>query len=111
MKTFAAVVLLFLSFTASAQVVVEGTDINTLPGVEYISVCFVTWGGGQIVAVDYGVASKSGKHVEGDDGKPRKFNTDMEALNYMYSHGWEYVDQRTISGGLTWFILRRKSAQ
>ena len=109
MRTSLVAVLLFLSFTASSQIVVEGVDINTQSGLEYVAISMVGAGSSYIVAVDYGAVVKSSyKHIEGQDGKPRKFNTHMDVLNFMYSQGWEYSGAHS-TGNASWMIMRRKA--
>jgi hypothetical protein len=89
-------VLLFLAFAQflPAQVYVGEVNINELPGVEYISARFIPLG--RYVAIDYGqpdcnfALAKQCRVFE--DGDFRRFNSQMDMLNYLVSNGWDYVE-------------------
>lgn len=52
--------------------------------------------------------------IVGDDGKPIKFNSMMDALNYMGDRGWEFVQAYAITSGnshVYHFLLTKKVAE
>jgi hypothetical protein len=55
------------------------------------------------IDVDYGNPRKlfsfKDNRVKDDDGKAKKFNTAVEALNYMSSQGWKLVNAMAMSEG------------
>ena len=55
------------------------------------------------IDVDYGNPRKlfsfKDNRVKDDDGKAKKFNTAVEALNYMSAQGWKLVNAMAISEG------------
>ncbi len=105
-----------LSLAASAQILIEGQDINSLP-VHYIEIVGQSnlWGTKVRIQVDFG--QKYGHwgvdKLTGPDGKPLKLNTMMEALNLFYFNGWKYLDSYIIKENaeaqpVIHFILERK---
>jgi hypothetical protein len=67
------------------------------------------------IDVDYGSARKlfsfKDNRVKDDDGKAKKFNTAIEALNYMSSQGWKLVNAMAITEGgsaVYRYILKRE---
>jgi hypothetical protein len=106
MKTLATAALTLLSLTASAQVVVGGKDINTLPELQYIGIA-LAGSIRPIVAVDMGGdVGGSYDHILGADGKPRKFNTYVEIINFLYQQGWQYAG--TYTNVQQWTLLERR---
>lgn len=93
---------LFLSFQLFSQVIVEGVNINEL---ENVTVCQIIATGRLFsskitIDIDYGQKTKFGKKgssVKGQNGKSRKFNSTIEAINYMESNGWIYIDALSIT--------------
>lgn len=55
------------------------------------------------IDVDYGNPRKlfsfKDNRVKDDDGKAKKFNTAVEALNYMSSQGWKLVNAMALTEG------------
>ena len=55
------------------------------------------------IDVDYGNPRKlfsfKDNRVKDDDGKAKKFNTAVEALNYMSSQGWKLVNAMALAEG------------
>lgn len=52
------------------------------------------------VEIDFGQARKwteRKKRLTGEDGKPIKFNSMVDAMNYMGSMGWEFVQAYTVT--------------
>ncbi len=106
-----------LAQLASAQILIEGQDIRTLP-VHYIEIVGQSnvWGTKVRIQVDFG--QKYGHwgidKLTGPDGKPLKLNTMMEALNLFYANGWQYLDSYIIQETadvkpVIHFILERKA--
>jgi hypothetical protein len=67
------------------------------------------------IDVDYGNPRKlfsfKDNRVKDDDGKAKKFNTAVEALNYMSSQGWKLVNAMAIteSGNAVYrYIMKRE---
>lgn len=88
-----------------AQVIVEGININDDP---QIQMCQLVAQGKAFsnkvtITIDYGQLIKWGSgqssKVTGSDGKPKVFNSLMDATNYMLNNGWEYVDAYVVSEG------------
>lgn len=116
-KMFLIVGLTLLSIGAKAQVIVEGTNVNDLD-LQYIELVGKTklLSPTKIkVFVDYGQAfSWSQQTIKSADGKTSAFNSMVDALNFMDSNGWEYVNNYIISdasGELTYKYLLKKKAK
>jgi hypothetical protein len=107
MKYLTLPLLLAITSTCSAQVLVNGADINTQADINYVGVSVAQQMGGVIVAVDNGLPVKDFKHVQDPDGKPRKFNTTIDALNFLYREGWVNAGGYT-HANLQWFLLERR---
>jgi len=111
--------ILMVSFALSAQVFIEGVDINQLDDVQYCEV----WGEQKTLSwkvrlfVDYGQKQSTAEEphsfvAAGKDGKKLNFHSIMHALNFMYKNGWEYVEAFPLSSGvgknkIYHFMLRR----
>ncbi|RMD68311.1 MAG: hypothetical protein D6818_11695 [Bacteroidetes bacterium] len=106
-----------LAQLATAQILIEGEDIRTLP-VHYIEIVGQSniWGTKVRIQVDFG--QKYGHwgldKLTGPDGKPLKLNTMMEALNLFYANGWKYLDSYIVQETpevqpVIHFILERRS--
>jgi len=115
-KMIAIAGLTLLSFTGHTQVVVDGTNINDLD-VQYIEMV----GRAKALSLtkikiflDYGQEfSWKQQTVKTADGKNAGFNSIVDALNFMDSNGWEYVNNYVIdvNGTLTYKYLLRKKAE
>jgi hypothetical protein len=104
------------SLIATKKIFVEGVDINALTDVEFIQVV----GGANFFSNDIKIFLYYGQklnflasqRVEGEDGRPIKFNGMIDALNFMYKNGWEFVDafesQGETRGDIATYLLRRK---
>lgn len=95
--------LLFFLNNLRAQVVVEGININEL---ENVQLCQVVARGKLFsnkvtITIDYGQeikwASEKGSQVLEKEGRRKKFNSVIAALNYMENNGWSYLDANVIS--------------
>lgn len=108
--------LTLLSLGVKAQILVEGTNINDLD-LQYIELV----GKSKLLSptkikvfVDYGQSfSWNQQVIKSADGKTAAFNSMVDALNFMDSNGWEYVNNYIISdasGELTYkYLLRKKT--
>ena len=64
------------------------------------------------IAIDFGQERKFGEDIrlKGEDGKTIKFNSMIDALNYMGSLGWEFVQAYAITIGnnnIYHFLLKK----
>lgn len=109
-----AVFVLFV-FSAHAAIVVNGVDINKLD----IKYCQLLSKGKMLstkvkIIVDYGQKQKLfGKvqKIEDSDGKSKKFNSPIDALNFMANNGWELVDSYFLTSGksnVLHFLFKKK---
>lgn len=69
------------------------------------------------ISIDYGdYSSKSGKYEkirDSQSGKVKKFNSQVDGLNYMADEGWEFVSSNAIANGSTaifYYLLKREVA-
>lgn len=96
------------------KVIVNGTNINTLPDIEFVEIVGVQLPLSQKlnVVVYHGQQMKLGddQRIEGSDGKAIKFFGMVDALNFMYKNGWEFVNAYaiTISNQNVYHYLLRK---
>lgn len=86
-KILFVLVMALMSLGAHAQSVEN-------PGDKYPVYCTIkgynTWGIGKMkVILDLGYKVTNYESIYGEDGKQVKFNTMMEAVNYMAKRGWE----------------------
>ena len=114
-KILLAVALGLFSFSGNSQVVVDGVDINDMDDLQYVELV------GQTrfinltkikVFVDYGQNfSWRQQTIEDLNGERTSFNSMVDALNFMYENGWEFVSNYHIDndGSLTYhYILQRQ---
>ena len=124
MKKLLFALLLSVGFftTASAQVVVDGVNINNLEEVAMIRmIAQERFLSSQVtIFIDYGQslrgASRSRMEVINPrDGKRIKFNSVMHATNYLIENGWEYLEAMVLpnegnastTGGSTQYLFKR----
>ncbi len=120
MKRF-FLVAIFIAFgmqfmTAQVLVGKEQVDINQLEGVQYVQlVGYNTSVFGQKleISVDYGQKMKMFKSISirNAEGKAMKFNSMMDALNFMEANGWEFIDYKESMVGRKMryvYLLKRK---
>lgn len=115
-KMIAVMAIGLMSFGASAQVEVDGTNVNDLD-IEYIELV----GRSKLLSltkikvfVDYGQDfSWKAQTIKDAEGKNASFNSMVDALNFMDANGWEYVNNYLIdnNGELTYKYLLRKKAE
>lgn len=98
-------IILFISISINAQVIVEGVNINDDPKIKMCQVIAQAraFSNKLTITIDYGqlIRYGSGKSskVTGSDGKPVIFNSLMAATNFMLNNGWEYIDSYYASDG------------
>ena len=107
-----ALLLTCATYGLSAQILVDGIDIQRVD-ISFIEIS----ANGRLfsnrinVIVDYGQRRRSFdiQRIENDRGKSMKFNSMMDALNFFYRNGWEYVDnyQDNDDNTLRRYLLRR----
>lgn len=98
------VLCVFWNNTASAQVFVNGVNINELD-ITYCQMIGKNRDGGLSVTrvwIDYGQPSFATnifkqQAIVGSDGRPNKFNTVIDALNFVTRNGWELVSWQVTS--------------
>jgi hypothetical protein len=109
-KFFLTVTLLLFAFFCNAQstgkTIEQYCSLNVMPRVLSNKVN---------IDVDYGNPRKlfsfKDNRVKDDNGKAKKFNTAVEALNYMSSQGWKLVNAMAMSegGGAVYrYIMKRE---
>lgn len=107
-----------LSFSASfSQVIVDEVDINNLD-LTYIKLTGVNtsvFGVKYKIYVDYGQKVKMFKaaKIKNSEGKNMKFNTMIDALNFMSKNGWKFVtySETNVNGKIiTAYLLERVSS-
>jgi len=108
------------TFGQTEPIYVEDVEITSLENLEYISIIIVSKGLGtkSKVIVDYGqkinwLSLGNPKIRSSKDGKVKAFNGAIEALNFFYKKGWEFVTQTQMEIGVTGeigfvFLLKRK---
>ncbi|XOV66638.1 MAG: hypothetical protein ACFHU9_13510 [Fluviicola sp.] len=114
-KLLLVLALGMFSFGGNAQVIVDGVDINKMEELQYVELV------GQTrfinltkikVFVDYGQNfSWRQQTIEDVNGERSSFNSMVDALNFMYENGWEFVSNYHIDndGSLTYhYILQRQ---
>jgi len=114
--------LLGATTAATAQVVVDGVNINNLEEVAMVRMIaqerFLS--NKVTIFIDYGQSVQGGSRqrmevINPADGKRIRFNSVMHATNYLISNGWQYVEAMVLpsdgnastTGGSTQYIFRR----
>gem|GEM_PF-298297 len=94
---FSAILGLLLSPLAYAQVFVNGVNINELD-IAYCQLIAVDPGliGNAIIRIDYGQPRPMVKRpdISGPDKQLVRFNSVVDALNFMVRNGWELVSSQ-----------------
>lgn len=121
MKHISLIILgLILSFGLSAQVLVDGVNVNTLAKTDYLEVethelltepnSYPT----MTVHIDYGQKEKKGhlQAISGTDGVAIKFTSALNILNFISQNGWVLETQNVIKddkkGIVHYFLCRRR---
>lgn len=109
--------LLLLSTVFFLLVLVgKAQELNGKPEKKYVY-CELVGTGNLIgtkvtVQVDFGNKTKWNQdtRIKGEDGKPIKFTSMVDAMNYMGKEGWEFVQAYTITHGSSsvyhWLLKR-----
>ena len=107
------------AYAQSNPIFVDDVDINAIENLEYVSVIIVGKGIGtkSKVIVDYGQklnwASLGNPKIRNTKGgEVKSFNGGIDALNFFYLNGWDFVTQTQVSLGITdeigfVFLLRK----
>ena len=119
---FAFMLAIAATTTASAQVVVNGVNINNLEEVSMIRMIaqerFLS--SKVTIFIDYGQSVKGGSRrtmevINPQDGQRIRFNSVMHAVNYLIDNGWKYVESMVLpsegnastTGGSTQYLFVR----
>lgn len=120
---FALLLLVGATTAASAQVVVDGVNINNLQEVQMIRMIaqerFLS--NRVTIFIDYGQSIRGVNMrnqmevINPADGKRIRFNSVMHATNYLIANGWEYIEAMVLpsegnastTGGSTQYLFRR----
>ena len=95
-KIFLIFVIGILSLNLSAQLYVDGKDINQMPEIHY---CEVSLGFRGSAIVDYGQKFRTFSNKSKITDESRNviyFNNYIHLLNYMYNHGWKFICHDTL---------------
>ena len=112
-----AVILSGFAMRANAQndamkVMVDSVDINEVIDLKYIQLLGVKENGNLIMEVDYGAKlPATRRRIVDADGTPQRFNSMVDALNFMDTNGWEFLNAfevKSVEGKVYHFLLRRK---
>ncbi len=106
---------ILISNTLFSQVFVNDVNINEKAG-EYIQLVGMNtsmFGSKYQIYVDYGQKVKFMKayKIKDASGKVMKFNTMIDALNFLYDNGWEFVNYASdvIAGKIRYvYLLKRR---
>ncbi|GAB3560087.1 hypothetical protein [Spirosoma fluminis] len=109
---------LLVAYQASAQVFVDGVNVNeqTITYCQLIGINRTIFSGTRIW-IDYGqpkFTTANSQQISGQDAVARKFNSVMDALNFMVQNGWELVSSNVTSSKeepTTYVYLLRKRVQ
>lgn len=100
-KLFLLGALAFVGFNANSQVIVNDVDVNQMD-VKYVELVGQrAFGFGKVkVIVDYGQEMKlfQSQKIKSADGTNAKFNSMVDALNFMDANGWELVQAMVFPG-------------
>jgi hypothetical protein len=95
-KILVLIVFALFAQSMSSQVFVENQNVNDLD-IEYVQLIGINtsmFGVKIKIYVDYGQPAKflKSESIKNTDGKAMKFNSMIDALNFMHKNGWSYVD-------------------
>ncbi|WP_461104741.1 hypothetical protein [Spirosoma koreense] len=119
-KLFVLTVLALASLATSAQVLVDGENVNDLD-ITYCQMIGTNRTGlsNTHIWIDYGQPKFSAsilklQRISGRDGQAIKFNTVIDALNFITTNGWELVSTSVMAdkdgdvGRFVYLLRRRK---
>ena len=104
----------------TSQIYVDNVEINSMENLKYLSIVVVSKGLGtkSKVIVDYGqkinwLSLGNPKIRDSEGGTVKAFNGAIEALNFFYDKGWEFIAKSQVEIGLGGeigfvFLLQRK---
>jgi hypothetical protein len=111
---FAALMAVIATTTASAQIYVNGKELN-LDSVAYLEICPVFALENRVrVQVDYGQPNCIGPltwdrcMLTDSNGKHLRFNSEVATLNFFWHQGWEVQEVFVVSEDQKVYLLRRK---
>ena len=94
------------------KVMVNSVDINAIKEVHYVQLLGVLENKKMIIEVDYGQQlSDKDQVITSADGKPHHFESMVDALNFMYENGWEFLNAyeiKSADGDIYHFLLKKK---
>jgi len=106
--------LLFILFglfvqTGFSQVYVDKKNINDLD-IKYVRIICIQnslFSSNSKIYIDYGAPAKHLKKYKVTDtnGKEIEFNSTIDALNYMYKHGWENIEYTQYESGMKTVVI------
>ncbi len=112
MKNTLIAVLILVANYCTAQIYVNQIDVNKFD-YQYLELWehFNKQSGKFYAMVDYGQDAPKSSHsesykVDERNGEPKKFNSTIAMLNFMYKNGWELVGIKT-TGDISSYILKR----
>jgi len=113
-KLFLLCIVVFVTQLSYSQVFVEEQNINDLD-IKYVQLIGVNtsmFGVKIKVFVDYGQKAKMMKAdgIKDAKGETMKFNSMIDALNFMYKNGWKYINytEAVFSGKIRYVYLLEK---
>jgi len=114
-KLFILSLFYFITQVSFSQVYVNDVNINEKAGkyIQLVGVNTSLFGTKYKIYVDYGQKVKNFKtyKIKDANGNVKKFNTMMDALNFMYDNGWDFVNYNAeIIGGKVRnvYLLKRR---
>lgn len=112
-KIITTLILILFSLNSFSQVIVDGVDVN----LEEVSYCQIVGKSNLLgtkvkIFVDYGqkISWSVRQVIRDKEGTIMKFNTVIDALNFMKSNGWKYVNNYAISygtGSVYYYLLEK----
>ena len=117
MKTIFILLNLSLAFTCAAQssqLIIDGVDVNEMD-IRFIEIIGSedVFSQRVVVSVYYGQPMGWGdnQQIKGADGRNMKFNGMIDALNFLYKKGWDFISAHvdtTSYPHINHYILKRK---
>lgn len=92
------ITVLFCTFASHlfSQVIVNGQDINKMENVHFVRLLAFSkpFSSKVVITIDYGQPAKisESQAIQNSDGKAQNFESVIDAMNFMYFNGWNYVD-------------------
>ena len=102
---FISIFWAFLPFILSAQIFVDGKNINEMKDEQYL---LVTYWSKNAIVVTYS-DSKSPSTLQNAKGEKVRVKNEVDCLNYFYKNGWELQTQS--QAGYTFKRRKEEKAQ